>query len=48
MEMARDLSFNPILIYGGTDNYRHKGIVVAGWRNAKMRVLYANMENKMG
>lgn len=32
--MAGDLSFNPTLIYGGTDTYRHKGIRVTGWRDA--------------
>lgn len=37
MAMAGDLSFNPTLIYGGTDTYRHKGIIVSGWRDAKIR-----------
>jgi len=34
--MAGDLSFSPILIYGGSETYQHKGIRVTGWRDAKI------------
>ena len=31
MALAGDLATNPTLIYGGAENYRHKGIRVIGW-----------------
>jgi len=34
MALAGDLSLNPTLIYGGSENYGHKGVRVIGWREA--------------
>ena len=31
LALAKDLATNPTLIYGGAENYRHKGIRVIGW-----------------
>jgi len=31
MSLAGDMAIHPTLIYGGTENYRHKGIKVMGW-----------------
>ncbi len=33
LALAGDTALNPTLIYGGTDNYRHKGIHIMGWRD---------------
>jgi predicted AAA+ superfamily ATPase len=32
--LAGDMAINPTLIYGGAENYRHKGIRIIGWRDA--------------
>jgi len=32
--LAGDTAINPTLIYGGNENYRHKGIRIIGWRDA--------------
>ncbi|MDP2854733.1 MAG: ATP-binding protein [Smithellaceae bacterium] len=32
--LAGDLAFHPTLIYGGEENYHHKGIRIMGWREA--------------
>ncbi len=34
MALAGDAAINPTLIYGGTENYQHKGVNVVGWRDA--------------
>ena len=34
LTLAGDMAINPTLIYGGAENYRHKGIRVMGWRDA--------------
>lgn len=34
MDLAGDLSIRPTLVYGGEDSYRHKKVLVAGWRDA--------------
>ena len=34
MALAGDLSLDPRLIYGGTDNYLQKKVRVAGWKDA--------------
>jgi hypothetical protein len=31
--LAGDTAINPTLIYGGAENYRHKGIKIMGWRD---------------
>lgn len=38
--MAGDLSSSPTLIYGGSDTYRHKGISVTGWRDARLTFMH--------
>ena len=35
MALAGDMAINPTLIYGGAENYRHKGIRVMGWCDAE-------------
>jgi len=32
--LAGDMAINPTLIYGGAENYHHKGIRIMGWREA--------------
>lgn len=32
--LAGDAAINPTLIYGGAENYQHKGVKVVGWREA--------------
>jgi predicted AAA+ superfamily ATPase len=32
--LAGDMAFHPTLIYGGEENYHHKGIRITGWREA--------------
>ena len=34
MALAGDMAIQPTLVYGGTENYSHKGIRVVGWRDA--------------
>ena len=34
LTLAGDMAINPTLIYGGAENYHHKGIRVMGWRDA--------------
>ena len=36
VSLAGELAIDPTLIYGGTENYQHKGIRVRGWRDAKL------------
>lgn len=36
--LAGDLSLEPTLIYGGTDNYRHKKVRVAGWNDVGVKL----------
>ena len=32
--LSGDMAINPTLIYGGTENYRHKGVRIIGWRES--------------
>jgi len=34
MALAGDMAIDPTLIYGGAENYHHKGIRIMGWRDA--------------
>jgi len=42
--LAGNLAINPALIYGGSENYRHKDISVIGWRDIKAKKLSELME----
>lgn len=32
LALSGDLAINPLLVYGGDENFRHKGVDVVGWR----------------
>ncbi len=37
VSLAGEMAINPTLIYGGAENYRHKGVRVMGWRHFGVR-----------
>jgi hypothetical protein len=41
--LAGDLSLEPTLIYGGTDNYRHKKVQVTGWNDVGAKLEFLSL-----
>jgi hypothetical protein len=41
--LAGDLSLEPTLIYGGTDNYRHKKVRVTGWNDVGAKLEFLSL-----